>query len=406
MTSRSRSRKSGLTERARQIAVGLLVGLAALALWACAGGAAERGTGAGSSSGAPNAGGSAIAATGYRVNRYVRGANQAVGLTFDTKGRLLYAEKDSGRIIRFANGRKRVLAKLGVSGGGEAGLLGLAVDAADRVYAYYTGPLASCPDPTRTPGGSLKGHCVWRFKPGSGGLLRADGPVFSADHPSTAENHVGGGLHFGPDGALYLSIGDLGEIDDPNNGPNRAQSLTVPFGKVLRLDPAGDNKPAGGNPGECGNVDNSARRNAFDKRIWACGLRNTYQFAFDAGGRMWGAEAGDECDEINRVSAGVNYGWRPPRTDCSGSGAGRPVLKVKGTPSGIAVPISKAAGDWRGDVFCCIFDGNKLMRYDRSTRRVSELRKAAGHCSYDLVSRGAKMYMSSGNDIYRLTIRR
>lgn len=381
---------------------------AAMALWACTGDAKEREgarrDGAGHDAGV--AGDRARTAIGYSVRRYVRGADQAVGLAFDNRGRLLYAEKDTGRIIRFARGRKTVVAKLNVSGGGEAGLLGLTVDASGRVYAYYTGPSANCPDPTRYGGSGLDGHCVWRFLPTATGRLRADGRVFSANHPSSASNHVGGGLHIGPDGALYLSLGDLGENDDPDRGPGRAQSLSVPFGKILRLDPAAENKAAAGNPGRCGNADNSAQRDVADERIWACGLRNTYQFAFDGNGQMWGAEAGDSCDEINRVSAGVNYGWQPPRTDCSGSGAGRPVLKLSGTPSGIAVPTSRAASGWRNDVFFCVFSGGELKRYDPSTRRLSTLRKAAGRCAYDLIARGSRLYMSSGQDIYRLSIRR
>ncbi|MBI4896928.1 MAG: PQQ-dependent sugar dehydrogenase [Actinobacteria bacterium] len=405
-----------MTERARQFGVAVLLGAALLALWACAGGANERAAGGaaptGASSGTPDAaaaGGeqAGTAATRYSVRRYVSGTPQAVGMAFDDKGRLLYAEKDNGRIMRFSNGRKTVLAKLNVSAGGEAGLLGLAGDSSGGVYAYYTGPSESCPNPTTSSNSSgVAGHCVWRFKPTGNGRLTADHRVFSADHPSSAENHVGGGLHFGPDGALYLSLGDLGENDDPDKGPGRAQSLSVPFGKILRLNPAGDNDPASGNPDQCGNADNTSKRNISDKRIWACGLRNTYQFAFDGDGQMWGSEAGDGCDEINRVSAGVNYGWQPPRTDCSGSGEGRPVLKVTGTPSGITVPTSTAARGWRNDVFYCIFNGNVLMRYDRSTRKTSQVRKADGHCSYDLISRGGRLYMSAGDDIYRLSIRR
>lgn len=393
-----------MTERRRIFITTLAAIGAAMALWACSGGASEK---SGTPDAAPAADESASAALSYSVRRYVRGANQAVGLAFDNKGRLLYAEKDSGRIIRYSRGRKSVLATLGVSGGGEAGLLGLAVDGAGRVYAYYTGSSSSCPNPTTSPAdGGIEGHCVWRFTPTSSGRLKADGRVFSANHPSTASNHVGGGLRIGADGALYLSVGDLGENEDPDKGPGRAQSLSVPFGKILRLDPAGNNKAADGNPSTCGDADNSSQRNISDDRIWACGLRNTYQFTFDVRGTMWGSEAGDSCDEINRVKAGVNYGWQSPRTDCAGSGAGRPVLKISGTPSGITVPTSKAAGGWRNDVFYCVFSGSTLMRYDQSSRKVSQVRKAAGFCSYDLISRGSRLYMSSGEHIYRLSIKR
>lgn len=401
------------TQSRRLIAL-LLAATAALVLWACAGDDADGNTAGDAEPAAEIAGEPAAseshdagAALSYGVRRYVRDTPQAVGLAFDTSGRLLYAEKDSGRILRFSKGNKTVLASLTVSGGGEAGLLGLAVDKNDFVYAYYTSSSASCPDPTTASGdGALEGHCVWRFKPASGGRLRADGRVFSSDHPSEAGNHVGGGLHFGPDGALYLSIGDLGENDDPDKGPGRAQNLDVPFGKILRLDPSGENAPAAGNPNSCGNVANTSQRSASDRRIWACGLRNTYQFAFDASGVMWGAESGDGCDEINRIREAVNYGWQPPRTECAGEGAGRPTLKITGTPSGITVPTAKSARGWRNDVFYCVFNGNILMRYDQGSRKKREVRKASGHCSYDLISRGNRLYMSSGEDIYRLTIKR
>ncbi|MFY9487979.1 MAG: PQQ-dependent sugar dehydrogenase [Solirubrobacterales bacterium] len=399
-----------LTDVLRRPVMFLLAGVAAVVLWACSDGAADGKPAAeagATGSEQATASDTASAAISYSVRRYVRGAPQAVGLAFDTRGRLIYAEKDSGRIIRYSNGSKRVMATLNVSGGGEAGLLGLTSDSKNNVYAYYTSGSQGCPDPTGSGGGGgLDGHCVWRFKTTGGGRLTADGLVFSSNHPSDASNHVGGGLHIGPDGALYLSIGDLGENDDPNKGPGRAQDLSVPFGKILRLDPAGRNKGATGNPGNCGNVANSSQRPASDDRIWACGLRNTYQFAFDANKRMWGSEAGDSCDEINRIVAGVNYGWEPPRTDCSGSGAGRPILKVSGTPSGIAVPTSRSAGSWRNDVFYCLFVSGELVRYDQKTRKRAKLGRGGGQCGYDMIARGNKIYMSSGEDVFRLSIKR
>jgi glucose/arabinose dehydrogenase len=383
-----------LTKSARGGVGAVLVVAAALSLWACAGGA---------SGDTPAA---TTAATHASVHRYVKNANQAVGLAFDTRGRLLYAEKDNGKIIRYSRGRKTTLAKLGVSGGGEPGLLGLAVAASGETYAYYTSSNASCPDPTKSSaGGGLKGHCIWAFKP-SGGRLVADHLVFSAPHPSTAQNHVGGGLHIGPDKELYLGLGDLGENDNPSNGPGRSQSLSVPFGKILRLNPAGTNEGASGNPSTCGNADNSAQRDISDGRIWACGLRNPYSYAWDSSGRMWVADVGDSCDEINIVKPGVNYGWQPPRTDCSGAGSGRPILKVTGTPSGVAIPLSKLAGSWRNDVFYCLFVPGKLIRYDASSRKSSTIAAGAKKCGYDMVSRGRYIYMSAGDDIYRLAIKR
>ncbi|MBI2692279.1 MAG: PQQ-dependent sugar dehydrogenase [Solirubrobacterales bacterium] len=64
-----------------------------------------------------------------------------------------------------------------------------------------------------------------------------------------------------------------------------------------------------------------------DKRIYACGFRNPYSFDWDRSGRLWVADVGDKCDEINCVKDGVNFGWQPPRTDCEGK-------KELGTVSG------------------------------------------------------------------------
>lgn len=407
MRTNSKSRKFRLSRQWRRSLVAVVGCAAAIVLWACGGGSAIGSSKLATTSISPDV----TSAASYSIAPYVTGADGAVAMTFDTRGRLLYNEKDSGRIVRFANGRKTVLATLGVAGAGggsEAGLLGLTVDKRGEVYAYYTSTSPSCPDPTTVvSGGGIQGHCVWAFKPTSSGLLRPDHLVFSADHPSTTENHVGGGLHIGPDGALYLSIGDLGENDThPNNGPTRAQDLSLPFGKMLRLEPAATNQAAAGNPGHCGNADNSVARNTADTRIFACGLRNSFAFAFDMRGRIWASEAGDDCDEINLIKAGVNYGWQPPRTQCAGSGAGAPVLKITGTPSGLTVPTSKAAGSWRNDVLYCLYEGGALMRYDQRTRKVSPVSKAAGKCEYNLAARGRYVYMSSTDTIYRIRIGR
>lgn len=333
-----------------------------------------------------------------RVRTYVRG-ELAVGLTFDSKDRLLFAEKDKGRIIRVSSsGRSSVLARLYVVGGGEDGLLGLTVDSRDRVFASYTGSSSSCPNPTRKPtGGSLEGHCIWRLKLADRGRkLVADKKIFSAGHPSNASNHVGGGVHIGPDKVLYYGLGDLGENGDPDNGPGRAQSLSVPFGKILRLNPAATNRAATGNPSTCGNVANDSGRAIEDRRIWACGLRNTYEFAFGPDGRLWGSEAGDSCDEINLLKAGVNYGWEPPRTDCAGQGNGAPIKKLSGTPAGIGV--------WRGAVyFCANSGGAELRRMNMKSRAITVVDAGRGKCALDLEPGPGGLYFSDYSAVYRLT---
>jgi glucose/arabinose dehydrogenase len=377
----------------------VLTALAAVSLWACSSGSANDSEDGGRS---PD---SATVAAAH-AKTYVNNTRSATGLAFDTRGRLLYTEKDSGRIVRVARGRSTVLARLSVAGGNEPGLLGITTDRRGYVWVYYTTSRTGCPDPTTASSdGAVNAHCVWRLRP-SGGRLKADKLIFSAGHPSTADNHNGGGLHIGPDGALYLGLGDLGENDDPNNGPGRAQSLATPFGKILRLDPDATNRGAPGNPTTCGDADNRALRTIVDGRIYACGLRNPFSFDWDRGGRLWVAEVGDGCDEIDIVKAGVNYGWREGRTDCAGSGPGRPVLKLHGppTPSGVAIPKSRQAGAWRDGVFFGEFADSTLWRYQPSTRRLGRLPAADGRAGWNLIADDRYIYMTQGSRISRLRL--
>ncbi|NNF35770.1 MAG: T9SS type A sorting domain-containing protein [Saprospiraceae bacterium] len=123
-------------------------------------------------------------------------------------------------------------------------------------------------------------------------------------------NHNGGDLNFGPDGYLYIGMGDGGDGGDPNN---RAQDGLNLLGKMLRIDV--DNPSIGSNYGiPAGNpfVGNPA---VLDE-IWALGLRNPWRFSFDSGtGDMFIADVGqDNWEEIDHQpassSGGENYGWR------------------------------------------------------------------------------------------------
>lgn len=119
-------------------------------------------------------------------------------------------------------------------------------------------------------------------------------------------NHNGGTIKFGPDGYLYIGMGDGGSGGDPGN---RAQNINELLGKMLRIDvnsgsPYGippTNPYAGATPGA--------------DEIWAIGLRNPWKFSFNRlNGDLWIADVGqDQIEEINKVSstaAGLNYGWR------------------------------------------------------------------------------------------------
>lgn len=333
--------------------------------------------------------------------------NAAVGLTLDKDGNLLFGEKVRGQIVRIAGGRKHVLATLAVASNIEPGLLGIATNKKGYVWASYTTSQAGCPDPTKgTSTFLINDICVWRFKP-DGAKLKADKLIVSTGHPSGWRTHFGGGLHFGPDHALYLGLGDLGDNDSVLIGPNRSQDLTAPFGKILRVNPNRTNEPARGNPKTCGSADNSKQRRITDRRIFACGFRNPYSFDWDLAGRLWVADVGDKCDEINRVAPGVNFGWQPPRTDCAGAGSGSPVLRLErsATPSGVAIPKSAAAGSSRGDIFFGLFRDSLIKRYDIRKKKLSTLSGATGRAGWSLLAAEQYLYMSNGKTISRLKLR-
>ncbi len=119
-------------------------------------------------------------------------------------------------------------------------------------------------------------------------------------------NHNGGQLQFGPDGYLYIGMGDGGSGGDPGN---RAQSLSTLLGKMLRIDVDSDTYRS---PVTNPFMNNTAAR----PEIWAYGMRNPWRFSFDrATGDLWIADVGqgdwEEIDFQPRASiGGENYGWR------------------------------------------------------------------------------------------------
>jgi glucose/arabinose dehydrogenase len=134
--------------------------------------------------------------------------------------------------------------------------------------------------------------------------------VLRLAHPQF--NHNGGELRFGPDGMLYISIGDGGAADDQGPGHTdpggNAQDLSNLLGKVLRIDPmAGSSAPGYAIPADNPFVGTADARG----EIWAYGFRNPYKMSFDSKtGDLYVADVGqNDIEEIDIVTAGMNYGW-------------------------------------------------------------------------------------------------
>lgn len=212
----------------------------------------------------------------------------------------LYVVEQGGRVYRFANRpdvesaevvldlRDRVRQRHN-----EEGLLGLAFDPgyADNglVYAYYS---ASSPRRTQLSRFVAEGG---RFDAASEQeLLRIEQPY---------GNHNGGWIGFGPDGHLYVSIGDGGAAGDPHRN---GQDLGTLLGSMLRLR-VGPGISTYEVPADNPHVSTPGAR----PEIWAHGLRNAWRCSFDRQtGTLWCGDVGqDEIEEIDVIERGGNYGW-------------------------------------------------------------------------------------------------
>jgi glucose/arabinose dehydrogenase len=193
-----------------------------------------------------------------------------------------------------------------ISAGGERGLLGMAIAPDGRVFVNFTNQSGDT--------------VVARFRrspnllvadPSSRFDLRWGGGDAFITQPFS--NHNGGNLVFGPDGYLYIGMGDGGSGDDPGH---RAQTMTELLGKMLRID---GNVPDGHPTGYQIPADNPFASGGGRPEIWSVGLRNPWRFSFDdpARGGTGALVIGDvgqnrfeEVDYEPRGRSGRNYGWR------------------------------------------------------------------------------------------------
>lgn len=184
--------------------------------------------------------------------------------------------------------------------GGELGLLGLAFhpeyEKNGFFYVNYT-----TPNPLRS--------VIARYSVSSKNPDIADkkSEFLLLEIHQPYSNHNGGQLAFGPDGYLYIALGDGGSAGDPrNNGQNKSTFL----GKILRIDVNGISE----NKRYCVPNDNPFKGNTqgYKEEIYAYGLRNPWRFSFDpVTGRLWAADVGQDLwEEIDIIEKGKNYGWR------------------------------------------------------------------------------------------------
>jgi len=187
-----------------------------------------------------------------------------------------------------------------VVSGGEQGLLGLAFHPLyatnGRFFVYYT----------RAADGTL---VIAEYKVSATNKDVADPTekeILTIPHPTNA-NHNGGMLAFGPDGFLYIGVGDGGSANDP---PNNAQNVNVLLGKILRID---INAQGSGTPYVSPSSNPFSGPTPGRDEIFALGMRNPWRFSFDRlTGAMWVGDVGQGArEEVDTpILNGGNYGWR------------------------------------------------------------------------------------------------
>lgn len=210
----------------------------------------------------------------------------------------IYVAEQGGRIMRFKKEAPEIpslwfdLRGEAMKIGNEEGLLGFVIpksfsESSPYFYAYY-----SKQNPKRTVL-SLINQKTKKIS-------------YLLEIPQPYSNHNGGMIAFGPDGNLYIGVGDGGSSGDPrHNGQNRQNLL----GAILRI------KPKVSTASYSIPKDNPYAKLSdqfgYKKEIYAYGLRNPWRFSFDPQGKLWVADVGqNNFEEINIVEKGDNLGWR------------------------------------------------------------------------------------------------
>ena len=279
-----------------------------------------------------------------KFEEFADGFDQPIGIENAGDSRLFVVEKPGRIWIVDENGNKSAEPFLDISFevrsiGSEQGLIGLVFDpdfsSNGNFYVNYT---------------DLNSNLqISKFH--SSGSSVADSTseisILQIEHPFP--NHNGGCMKFGPDGYLYIGVGDGGREGDPFNV---AQNLTVPLGKILRID------VHNGNPYAIPSTNPFVDSATAVHEIWAYGLRNPWRFSFDKKlGNLWIGDVGqDSYEEVDMQKAsshgGQNYGW-----DCR---EGLHQFQAFDCPPGIKLtyPIAEyphGSGEGEGD--CTIIGG-------------------------------------------------
>lgn len=344
----------------------------------------------------PGAAARASVPGGFNQTLVAGGLSDPTLMALAPDGRLFVSEEGGSlRVIENGALLPTPFVHLNVDPTGERGLLGVAFDpnfASNHfVYVYYTVP------------GSPAHNRVSRFTAsGDVAVAGSETPILDLNDLSYTY-HNGGSIHFGPDGRLYVAVGD------DHTGSN-AQSLSNLFGKMLRINPDGSIP-----------TDNPFYYNADgqNRAIWAVGLRNPYTFAFQPGtGRMFINDVGENTwEEIDDGIAGSDYGWplyegpgapTPPYrgpTFYYGHGSGGTLgCAITGgafyNPTTVQFPA-----DYVGDYFFADYCNGWIRRFDPATGNVYDFASGINGPVDLVVGNDGSLYVLARLDgaVYRIT---
>ena len=299
---------------------------------------------------------------GFATSEFVRGLAAPTAMAFAPDGRL-FVSQQAGRLRVVTPGgglKERAFASVSTDTRGARGLMGVAFhpdfESNGYVYVYYTAKrpfihnrISRFTADPQNPDVALGGEKV----------------ILELDRLSDQINHNGGAMHFGPDGKLYVSVGD-------NNRRANAPSLGTLKGKMLRINPDGtipEDNPF------------YAVTEGRNKAIWARGFRNPYTFDVESGtGKMYINDVGEQrWEEINLGKSGANYGW--PRYEGYEGRPNRwtgPIFAYRHgqtLSTGCAItggafydPVVNTFGAaYAGDYFYADYCGGWIRRYDPAT---------------------------------------
>jgi glucose/arabinose dehydrogenase len=250
----------------------------------------------------------------------------------------------------------------------ERGLLGIAFhpgfndsnSVGFRTLYTYTSEALSSPTFV-APNGATQNYMnlitEWKISAGDPNVIDPASRRVVVSFGKNAGNHNGGTVAFGPDGYLYLALGDGGNANDVGASHiepgGNSQNLTTPLGKMIRIDPVNPALTMGSPDATSTNgqyripADNPFMGVGEVREIYASGLRNPYRFAFDTqSGELILADVGqNNIEEINRIVKGGNYGWAVKEGTylfdrMTGSIGAPPGNNSPGMPAGLVDPIN------------------------------------------------------------------